>query len=232
MMPADLGVGRRPRGRAGTRASRARSRTPCRPARRRRPARPWRRSRRGSNRSGCQPRRYSSPAVAFCVQPMWPFESPLRCTGCTRCTRGSRPGGPPRSSRGRNGSAIDGRAAPMMSQTPERTISAIWSAFVSRPTPTIGLLGRAPHLARPLELPARREEPRHAGVADHSEMEPMLTSHRCTRRSASRMNSSALLERDARLAPPGRRRAAPRSRSRGRRRRPASRAARPRTAPG
>ena len=25
----------------------------------------------GSNRSGCQPRRYSSPAVAFWVQPMW-----------------------------------------------------------------------------------------------------------------------------------------------------------------
>ena len=25
----------------------------------------------GAKRSGCQPRRYSSPAVAFCVHPMW-----------------------------------------------------------------------------------------------------------------------------------------------------------------
>jgi hypothetical protein len=25
----------------------------------------------GSNRSGCHPRRCSSPAVAFCVQPRW-----------------------------------------------------------------------------------------------------------------------------------------------------------------
>ena len=39
---------------------------------------------------------------------------------------------------GRYGSAIEGRAPPMMSQTPERTISAIASGSVRRPTPTIG----------------------------------------------------------------------------------------------
>jgi hypothetical protein len=39
---------------------------------------------------------------------------------------------------GRNGSAIDGRAAPIRSQTPLRMISTIRSGLVSRPTPTIG----------------------------------------------------------------------------------------------
>ena len=39
---------------------------------------------------------------------------------------------------GRNGSAIDGRAAPTRSHTPLRTIEAIRSGLVSRPTPTIG----------------------------------------------------------------------------------------------
>ncbi len=41
--------------------------------------------------------------------------------------------------RGRNGSAIDGRAAPIMSSTPSRTIRTIVSGDVKRPTPTTGL---------------------------------------------------------------------------------------------
>ena len=42
--------------------------------------------------------------------------------------------------RGRKGSAIDGRAAPIMSSTPSRTIRTIVSGEVKRPTPTTGLL--------------------------------------------------------------------------------------------
>ena len=41
--------------------------------------------------------------------------------------------------RGRNGSAIDGRAAPMKSTTPRLTMAAIVSGLVNRPTPTTGL---------------------------------------------------------------------------------------------
>ena len=40
---------------------------------------------------------------------------------------------------GRYGSAIDGRAAPIRSQTPLRITLAIRSGSVIRPTPTIGL---------------------------------------------------------------------------------------------
>ena len=41
---------------------------------------------------------------------------------------------------GRNGSAIDGRAAPMKSSTPRRIWLTIVSGEVKRPTPTTGLL--------------------------------------------------------------------------------------------
>ena len=44
---------------------------------------------------------------------------------------------------GRNGSAIDGRAAPIRSSTPSRTIRTIVSAEVNRPTPTTGFVVRA-----------------------------------------------------------------------------------------
>ena len=93
----------------------------------------------GANFSGCQPRRYSSPAVAFWVQII---------------------GGPPISQRemqtlqpmqvrtssrrpssifcGRNGSEIDGRAQLMMSSSPLRMTSAIFSGSVKRPTPSTG----------------------------------------------------------------------------------------------
>jgi hypothetical protein len=40
---------------------------------------------------------------------------------------------------GRNGSEIEGRAAPMMSATPLVTISVIFSGSVKRPTPSTGL---------------------------------------------------------------------------------------------
>ena len=42
--------------------------------------------------------------------------------------------------RGRNGSAIDGRAAPMKSRMPRRTCDTMVSGEVKRPTPTTGLL--------------------------------------------------------------------------------------------
>ena len=41
---------------------------------------------------------------------------------------------------GRNGSAIDGRAEPIMSSTPSRIIRTIVSAEVKRPTPTTGFV--------------------------------------------------------------------------------------------
>ena len=94
----------------------------------------------GANFSGCQPRRYSSPAVAFWVQMI---ERPLVCSGETQTLQ-------PMHSRmsssrpssiffGRNGSAIEGRAAPMMSSWPrvDRPRPSV-SGLVKRPTPTIG----------------------------------------------------------------------------------------------
>ena len=42
--------------------------------------------------------------------------------------------------RGRKGSAIDGRAAPIMSSTPRRICETMASGEVKRPTPTTGLL--------------------------------------------------------------------------------------------
>ena len=41
---------------------------------------------------------------------------------------------------GRNGSAMEGRAAPMKSSTPRLTIETMVSGLVNRPTPTTGLL--------------------------------------------------------------------------------------------
>ena len=101
--------------------------------------------------SGCQPRRYSSPAVAFWVQTI---------------------GGPPISQRemhwlhpmhsrmssarpssiflGRNGSEIDGRAAPMMSNWPELMIRPSCPDSSIRPTPTTGLLVWSPALITPV----------------------------------------------------------------------------------
>ena len=47
---------------------------------------------------------------------------------------------PSRTLRGRCGSAIEGRAAPIRSRTPRRTAETIASGEVYRPTPTTGLV--------------------------------------------------------------------------------------------
>ena len=73
------------------------------------------RTARGASRAGT-PRPRSRSA---CSRGGGPSRS-SRCRCCSRCTRGSRRSGPPRSSLGRKGSAIDGRAAPIRSQTPLR----------------------------------------------------------------------------------------------------------------
>ena len=62
--------------------------------------------------------------------------------------------------RGRNGSAIEGRAAPIRSQTPRADDLGHRSGLVRRPTPTIGFAGGLAHAAGPLELPALGEEAR------------------------------------------------------------------------
>ena len=182
----------------------------------------------GSNRSGCQPRRYSSPAVAFCVQPRWPCESPFTMHWLQPMHSRISSRRPSSILRGRNGSAIDGRAAPITSQTPERI--------------DLGhLVGvREPPDADDRLSVARRTWPVHSSCqpawkkrdtpesSDHSEIEPMLTSHRWTWRSASRMNSSPSSSGMPASAPPAStaiRTAIAQSR---RRRRPASPAARPR----
>ncbi len=116
----------------------------------------------GSNFSGCQPRRYSSPAHAFWVQMS---------------------GGPPISQRemqtlqpmhsrmssrrpssiffGRNGSEIDGRQVAMMSSAPPLIASIIRSGLVQRPTPSTGffvtsLIRFCQGIARPDAIEARR----------------------------------------------------------------------------
>ncbi len=116
--------GRRARSRlrAGAPCSRARpepARTPCRRGRRRRRER-CRACVVLVNFSGCQPRRYSSPMVTFCVHMIWPpcwnFETQMLQPMHSRMSS-SRPS---EILVGRKGSAIEGRAAPMMSSTPAR----------------------------------------------------------------------------------------------------------------
>src|ERR1700730_10810913 len=94
-----------------------------------------------SNCSGCQPRRYSSPEVGFCVQ-----DSNACC--CIRDTHRLQPihsrmssGRPAAILAGRNGSAMLGRAAPMMSHWPRRSASTMSSGLVNRPLLTTGTAG-------------------------------------------------------------------------------------------
>ena len=88
--------------------------------------------------SGCQPFRHSSMNDEFCVQRL----SDMVMSPVTQILQ-------PMHSRissmrpssifsGRNGSAIDGLAAPMKSMSPCFTCRTIMSALVKRPTPTTG----------------------------------------------------------------------------------------------
>ncbi len=89
--------------------------------------------------SGCQPRRHSSPAVGFWVQrtqtPSCQLEMQMLQPMHSRMSS-SRPS---EIFCGRNGSAIEGRAAPMKSSTPRLIWPTIVSGEVKRPTPTTGL---------------------------------------------------------------------------------------------
>src|SRR4026208_2296060 len=92
------------------------------------------------NFSGCQPRRYSSIAVGFCVQTivllrlkrdthtLQPMHSQMSSTRPSSILRGSQ------------GSALDGPAQPMMSSWPDLMTLTISSGSVKRPTPTTGTL--------------------------------------------------------------------------------------------
>ena len=83
--------------------------------------------------------------------------------------------------RGRNGSAIEGRAAPIRSHTPLRTISAIRSGSVSRLTPTIGLAvaSRTRAVLSSCQPSAKKRDGPESSA--HSAIEPTVTSHRSTR---------------------------------------------------
>ena len=143
-----------------------------------------------SKRSGCQPRRCSSPAVAFCVQPMWRRLSPFEMHMLQPMHSRMSPRRPSSIFLGIHGSAMLGRAAPIRSHTPDSMISAIRSGDVSRPTPTIGLVVASRTL--PVHSSCQPSEKNRDGPEsfDHSSIEPMWTSHRSTRWSASRTNSS------------------------------------------
>ena len=93
----------------------------------------------GSKRSGCQPRRYSSPAVAFWVQTIW-FPYSARAAHMLQPMHSRMSSSRPSSIFfGRNGSEMDGRQVAMMSSLPELIASTITSGFVKRPTPRTGL---------------------------------------------------------------------------------------------
>src|SRR5215510_10372564 len=90
--------------------------------------------------SGCQPRRHSSPMVGFWVQRI----GTKRVSPVTQMLQ-------PIHSRissirpslilvGKNGSAIEGLAAPIRSITPRWIAETIESGDVYRPTPTTGLV--------------------------------------------------------------------------------------------
>ena len=145
----------------------------------------------GSKRSGCQPRRNSSPAVAFWVQPMLPPGSAFGMQILQPMHSRISSRRPSSTFSGRNGSAIDGRAAPITSQAPLATISAIRSGSVMRETPTIGFAVAS--RTRPVHSSCqpclkKREAPE---SFDHSVADPIATSQRSTRWSASATNSSA-----------------------------------------
>ncbi len=89
--------------------------------------------------SGCQPLRHSSMNDGFCVQreidmvmsPVTQILQPIH----SRMSSNR----PSLILFGRNGSAIDGRAAPIKSSVPEVICLTMASGDVNRPTPTMGL---------------------------------------------------------------------------------------------
>ena len=86
-----------------------------------------------SNFSGCQPRRYSSPAVAFCVQmsggpPISQREMQMLQPMHSRMSSRR----PSSILRGSHGSEMDGRQVAMMSSEPDSIASTIRSGFVKR----------------------------------------------------------------------------------------------------
>ena len=89
--------------------------------------------------SGCQPRRHSSPAVGFCVHrthtPSCQEEMHRLHPMHSRISASL----PSSIFFGRNGSAIEGRAAPIRSSTPRLICPTMVSGEVKRPTPTTGL---------------------------------------------------------------------------------------------
>ena len=187
----------------------------------------------GAKRSGCQPRRYSSPAVAFCVQPMWRrLVAPWRCRRCSRCTRGSRRRGPRRScaaGRGRRSTAARRRSGPTRRCA---MISAIRSGSVSRPRRRSAWpspRARAPSTRAASPRAKKRDGPE---SFDHSAIEPMCDVPEVDEVVGEAHELQALVELDARARPSRRRRRGRRSRSRRRRRRARPRASRARSARG
>ena len=74
---------------------------------------------------------------------------------------------------GRNGSAIDGRAAPIMSRMPARTCRTMVSGEVKRPTPTTGL---ADSCLRPAISGSRSASAAKREVAESSSQVPRTRS--------------------------------------------------------
>ncbi len=89
---------------------------------------------------------------------------------------------------GRNGSAIDGRAAPIMSRMPLRTWRTMVSGEVKRPTPTTGF---ADSCFRPATSGSRCASAANRDVAESSSQVPSTKSHRSGRWSSRVMISSA-----------------------------------------
>ena len=92
---------------------------------------------------GCQPRRYSSPVVAFCVHAMWSATRARMMQTLQPMHSRMSSRRPSAILRGRNGSAIAGRAAPIRSSVPAAPPRPSAPGSVRRPTPTIGFAVRS-----------------------------------------------------------------------------------------
>ena len=102
---------------------------------------------------------------------------------------------------GRNGSAIDGRAAPMKSSTPSRIIRTIVSGDVKRPTPTTGLVVSA---FRPRTCCSWWPSSSNRAVAESSSQGPATKSHRSGSSPIQRSTCSMSLAPEARRRPSAR----------------------------